>query len=117
MDEFLRGVGLLCSVLVVFYVTKRINAYGELVKLSRSSELGHYEERIVYMAARAYAEQKSPENIKEILSESLQFDAATIEQVLSLAVSYGENQAGRYEAFLSAVNEILGEEIYLSTPS
>ncbi|MNW28844.1 hypothetical protein D3C74_56830 [compost metagenome] len=117
MDEFLRGGGLLCTVLVVLYMAKRINAFMELVRMTRSSELGHYEDRIVYMAARAFEEHKSTGNIKEILLESCQFDVATAERVLSLAKSNIGNQHGRYEAFLRAVNEVLGEEIYYSTQS
>ncbi|MBT2288916.1 hypothetical protein J7E73_07125 [Paenibacillus albidus] len=41
-----------------------------------------------------------------------ELDVMQIEQVLSLALPYRNDSDGGYDAFIQAVNQVLGEEVY-----
>lgn len=112
MQVFLRVAAMLCAVAVVLYVTKKMTAHYEMIKLSKLLMLGYYEDPVIYKAAHAFAAGESAENIRQIMSSSYEFDINRIDRTFTLALPHRTDGDGGYVAFIRAVNQVLGEEVY-----
>jgi hypothetical protein len=66
----------------------------------------------VYRAARAFAMQSSEETIKDILLDSIDFDEDRVEEIMSMIKFQRDNIDGGYAAFIKAVNQVLGNQVY-----
>ncbi|MCL6457640.1 MAG: hypothetical protein K6T85_06505 [Gorillibacterium sp.] len=109
MMRMLAGVGLISLVLVVLYSVKKIYDYRDLRMMETT---GYYEDYDIYKAAQTFAQGASVDVIEEMLSKSYEFDPKRIEQTLTLALPERNNSDGGYSAFIQAVNQVLGEEVY-----
>jgi hypothetical protein len=83
--------------------------------MSRASEMGWYEDNLIYKAADAFASGKKVEGITEMMEGSYQLDTAQIEAALSMAAAHRGDADGGYYAFLCAINKVLGHEVYHSS--
>lgn len=66
----------------------------------------------VYEAARAFAMQSSEEIIRDILLKSIDFEEEDIDELMSMVEFHKNDIDGGYSAFIKAVNQLLGNEIY-----
>ncbi|MEO3944634.1 hypothetical protein [Gorillibacterium sp. CAU 1737] len=115
MDDILRGMGLLCIIMVTLHAAKKIMAHLEAVRASKGSE--NYEDNAVYKAACVFAAGGSEEELKHMLADSYQFDSTKAEQILLLSNSGRVDRDHAYAIFIKAVNDVLGEEVYRLTQS
>ncbi|AHV97447.1 hypothetical protein [Paenibacillus sabinae] len=109
MNGLFKVTGVIIIVLVILYIAKKVSAYLNLVKPTIS---GGYEDNAVYQAAQKFAQGVSHDEIRDILLGSYEFDQQRIEMILRLALPHRTDGDGGYRAFIEAVNQVLGEEIY-----
>ncbi|MFD1774816.1 hypothetical protein [Paenibacillus rhizophilus] len=95
--------------LVILYIAKKVSVYRGMVKPTAS---GGYEDYAVYHAAQKFAQGASLDEIRDILLSSYEFDQQRIEETMRLALPHRSDGDGGYRAFIKAVNQVLGEEIY-----
>lgn len=112
MNELLRMSGTIGLGLILINAAKKGFAYLENNHISRSLAEEFYEDCGIYKAARAFEREEPAEEVKRLLSLSYQLNAGQIDQVLNLAMSAGNGQKGRYEAFIRSINQVLGKEVY-----
>lgn len=109
MYGLFKVAGVIIIVLVILYIAKKVTVYLDLVKPTKS---GGYEDYAVYQAAQKFAQGTSPDEIRDILLGSYEFDQQRIEEILRLALPHRIDGDGGYRAFIEAVNQVLGEAIY-----
>ncbi|WP_189028869.1 hypothetical protein [Paenibacillus albidus] len=109
MMRILAGVGLLSLSLLVLYSVKKVYDYRDMREMDPTV---YYEDYGIYKAAKVFAEGVPVNVIEEMLSKSYELDVMQIEQILSLALPYRNDSDGGYDAFIQAVNQVLGEEVY-----
>ncbi|MCL6604968.1 MAG: hypothetical protein K6T94_19055 [Paenibacillus sp.] len=106
MEELLRNVGLISIMLVLMYTIKKIY---DNIYLQRA---GLYEDDNVYKAAKEFAQGAPLEDVRGILTNCIDFDDKGMEKIMSLAHPYRTQKDGGYQAFIKAVNNVLGEDVY-----
>lgn len=106
MDLLLRNIGLAAVLTALLVLVKR-----KYDRLYLEQEVS-YEDYTVYKAAADFARGASAEEVRERLAACYLFDAKGIEEVLEQARQHREEQDGGYQAFIQAVNKVLGKEIY-----
>ncbi len=106
MNSFLQNVGILTIEFLIIYIYKKILEWNDY----RNS--GFYEDEKVYRAADEFAHGSPSDEIKAILSDCLELDEEGIEKIMSLSLPYRNGKTGKYQAFIKAVNKVLGADIY-----
>jgi len=106
MNELLRNIGLISIMLVLLYTIKKIY---DNIYLQRA---GLYEDDNIYKAAKEFAQGAPSEDVRGILSNCIDIDDKGMEKIMSLAYPYRTQKDGGYQAFIKAVNKVLGENIY-----
>ncbi|MBP1907145.1 hypothetical protein J2Z32_003810 [Paenibacillus turicensis] len=122
MYELIKNIEQLSVVLIIFFAGKKFFAYMDFVhQFSKSNGvLEQYEDCNVYKAAVAFANGASNQGVKEMMLQNYQFNEDKINQILILAqknITKMDEQdelddAGLANAFIDAVNESLGENVY-----
>lgn len=113
MVGFIEKVGFITVVLTVLYIIKKFDDYLFSKKLNSLGESSTYiADEKVYKAARAFAQGISLEDVREILSECIDFDEEDVEQILAFSWNHTSDEDGGYSAFIKAVNKTLGKEVY-----
>jgi len=105
----LAVLGMISLVAAVLYCLKKFYDYRDLRMMDTT---GYCEDCDIYKAARAFAKGAPVDVIKERLSRSYEFDSMRVEQTLALALPHRNDSDGGYQAFLKAVNQVIGEEVY-----
>ncbi|BCG58771.1 hypothetical protein [Paenibacillus sp. URB8-2] len=109
MGGILTTVVLILILLAVLYSAKKIYDFIDKQKVTRA---GYYEDYGIYKAAQMFANGAPADEIREILSNSYEFDDGRIEQTMLLALPHRNDSDGGYSAFIKAVNQVLAEEVY-----
>lgn len=105
----LASWGMLSIVVTVLYGTKKVSDYRDL---RRTETLGYCEDCHIYKAARLFARGEPVRSIEDRLAKSYEFDPMRIQETLALALPHRSDLDGGYQAFLKAVNQVIGEEVY-----
>jgi hypothetical protein len=112
MYEVLKNIEQLSFVMIIFFAGRKFFAYVELTHLFGNRVLEQYEDCSVYKAAVAFADGASSQSVKEMMLESFQFSEDKINQILLLAQKNIKKMDDAASAFIDAVNELLGENVY-----
>jgi hypothetical protein len=64
------------------------------------------------MAAEAFAKGASAKKIDDILTGGFCLNMGEAEEVMSQALPHRSDRDGGYKAFLSSVNNVIGEDVY-----
>lgn len=103
--NILQNIGLISICLLLLYILKKI--FDCLSERTDCQADGR-----VYKAAGEFARGASSEDIASILDNCIDLDEKDAEEILSRALSHRGDVDGGYGAFLKAVNEALGEDVY-----
>lgn len=106
MDLMFRNIGLLTVITTLLVLIKKRYDWIGL------QQEGCYENCDVYKAADRFANGASPEEVRAILADSFEFDPKGTEQILARALPRRMEPDGGHQAFIQAVNQVLGEDIY-----
>jgi hypothetical protein len=107
--SFLESVGLVSISLLLLYLIKKSSDHFYLKKADYQAD-GR-----VYKAAGEFVRGASSGDIRGLLANCIDFDEKDIEEILSRAFSHRSDADGGYGAFLKAVDEVLGEDVYGET--
>jgi len=113
MESILAGIGLCVIVIIILYAIKKIDDYfyyKKTISLGKN-EMSAADEK-VYKAARAFALGVPLNEIEGILLECINFDEEDIEEVIESAYPHKSDEDGGYNAFVKAVNTVLGVDVY-----
>ncbi len=103
--SILESIGLISISLLLLYIFKKI--------FECLSERTDYQaDGRVYKAAGEFARGASSDDIRSVLANCIDFDERDAEEILSRALPHRADGDGGYGAFLKAVNEALGEDVY-----
>jgi hypothetical protein len=106
MNSFLAKIGLITIVLLLLYIIKKISDYFYFKK-------DNYQENDkVYKAAREFAQGAPFDDISGLLANCIDFDEEDTEEVLSRSFPHRTDEDGGYNAFIKAVNKVLGGDVY-----
>lgn len=109
MNDILTTVGLILILLAVLYSAKKIYEYFDMRKVTRKDCYENYD---IYKAAQEFALGSPADKIKEILTNSYELDDKQIEETMFLSLPHRNDTDGGYRAFIKAVNQVLGQEVY-----
>ncbi|SET11800.1 hypothetical protein [Paenibacillus sp. NFR01] len=115
MNDVPRIVGLMCTVLVVLYAARKITFRLELIRSSQEIGALPYEDSAIYKAAQAFASGRPADEVKQGLSGSYQLNPGDAERIIAAALPNRADVDGGYGAFLQAVNDVLGGDVYQRT--
>lgn len=115
MNDVQRIAGIMCIVWVVFYAARKITFRLELIRSSQESGALQYEDSEIYKAAQAFASGRPADEVKQRLSGSYQLNSGDAERIIAAALPNRADPDGGYGAFLQAVNDVLGGEVYRRT--
>lgn len=104
MNAFLENAGLIAFSLLVLYILKLIFNWRD--------NKTYVSEDKVFKAAKAFEQEKSFDEIRDILKNCIDLNEEDIEEILTLAFPHRSDEDGGYSAFLEAVNSVLGEDVY-----
>ncbi|AIQ58587.1 hypothetical protein [Paenibacillus borealis] len=108
MDLMFRNIGLFTVITTLLVLIKKRYDWIYL------QQEGSYEDNTVYKAADLFANGAPPGEVRAILATSFEFDPKGTEQILARALPRRMEPDGGHRAFIQAVNEVLGDEIYRS---
>lgn len=106
MDGFLKSFGLLAIFFVIVYGYKKIQDYYELKRL------GLHENEKVYRAAGQFAGGAPSEKVQAMLESCPELDGPDVAKILTGALPHRADRDGGYRAFIRAVNQAVGDELY-----
>lgn len=106
MNNILAKFGFTTIVLLLFYIIKKISDYFYLKKAN------YQEDDKVYKAAREFSQGAPFNDIRDTLENCLDFDEEDTEEILSQSFPHRSDEDGGYNAFIKAVNKVLGEDVY-----
>lgn len=106
MDYYLKSIGFLAICFAIVFIYHKILEYYDLKRL------GFFENEKVYQAADAFAHRASSEEVKTLLESCNDFDVQNADKTLTWAIPHRTDKDGGYQAFIKAVNKVLGDDIY-----
>ena len=100
------NIGFIAVILAIIYVYKRI------AEIHSYKDSDFYESKKVYKAASEFANGASSDEVKNILTNSVEFDEEDADNVLADLSSHRLDEDGGYREFIKSVNKVLGADVY-----